>query len=467
MDNVCKVFQAVNEELFPDGRQRPLGQSAGGHNNPLPPLQQENNDNADDSEFDTDNSGTDEEPAEDNTDDDDAENSSDSETDDEVSNAFSDSDDMADPGAAAAAGGGAGRTKSIIPTFAGEGNNIFEISTLTQEFIDSFLGYCQHARITHDRRLENLDQCLTGVAKKWYRTETKFVGDFADWDAFEGKFADRFGIELTPDARGTQAETLYIREGELCRNFIDRCRLYQYEVSQQTKQTIARALPACNTCDACDDCPPREEKIKRITDAVSQRECINLVICRLEEKMREEIKKLSEGKSFDEICKIIYHLENSSTKPTKDTSQSMTTASNGTSNSINALGYSGRGRVGGGGNRGGGGGGGTGQQRGFPQQQQPFQGNSGMYSIKQQQFLPPPYMLLPPQMTRGGGGGQCPPPTMPWGAPLGQQQKPPPTQSPAVQQPGPCGQPGAFVVDPNNSKFGGTYADFNSSPYRQ
>ncbi len=207
MDNVCKVFQAVNEELFPDGRQRPLGQSAGGHNNPLPPLQQENNDNADDSEFDTDNSGTDEEPAEDNTDDDDAENSSDSETDDEVSNAFSDSDDMADPGAAAAAGGGAGRTKSIIPTFAGEGNNIFEISTLTQEFIDSFLGYCQHARITHDRRLENLDQCLTGVAKKWYRTETKFVGDFTNWNAFEAKFADCFGIELTLDARGTEAKS--------------------------------------------------------------------------------------------------------------------------------------------------------------------------------------------------------------------------------------------------------------------
>ncbi len=53
MDNVHKVFQAVNEELFPDGRQRPLGQSAGGHNDPLPPLQQ-NNDNTEDSEFATD-----------------------------------------------------------------------------------------------------------------------------------------------------------------------------------------------------------------------------------------------------------------------------------------------------------------------------------------------------------------------------------------------------------------------------
>ncbi len=230
---------------------------------------QQNNDNAEDSEF-----ATDEGEATDNADtngesadDDDPDGSSDDEADDEVSDASSDSD-MADPGAAASAGGGAGRTKPIIPTFAGEGNNIFEISTLAQEFIDSFLGYCQHARIARDRRLENLDQCLTGVAKKWYRTETKFVGDFPDWDAFEGKFADRFGIELTPDARGTQAETLYIRDGELCRNFIDRCRLYQYEVSQQTKQTIARALPVCNTCDACDDCPTREEKIKRITDAV-------------------------------------------------------------------------------------------------------------------------------------------------------------------------------------------------------
>ena len=52
------------------------------------------------------------------------------------------------------------------------------------------------------------------------RTDTQFVGAFPDWDAFETKFADRFGIELTPDARGTQAETLYIRDGELCRNFI-------------------------------------------------------------------------------------------------------------------------------------------------------------------------------------------------------------------------------------------------------
>ncbi len=59
--------------------------------------------------------------------------------------------------------------------------------------------------------------------------------------------------------------------------------------------------------------------------------------------MREEVKKLSEGKSFKEICKIIYCFENSSTKPTKDPPQSTTTASNGTSNGVNAFGYSGKG----------------------------------------------------------------------------------------------------------------------------
>ncbi len=121
------------------------------------------------------------------------------------------------------------------------------------------------------------------------------MGDFTDWDTIETKFANRFSIELTPDARGSQAETLYIRD-ELCRNFIDCCCLYQYEVSHQTRQTMARALPACNRCNTCNDCPTREEKIKRITNAVSERECINLVICGLEEKIREEVKKLSEGK---------------------------------------------------------------------------------------------------------------------------------------------------------------------------
>ncbi len=43
MDNVLRVLSAVNEELFPDGRQRPLGQSAGGQNEPLPQLQRVNN----------------------------------------------------------------------------------------------------------------------------------------------------------------------------------------------------------------------------------------------------------------------------------------------------------------------------------------------------------------------------------------------------------------------------------------
>ncbi len=242
-------------------------------------LQQVNNENAEDDNGDggeaADNdAAADDESAEDSdaTDSDSAEGSSDDETEEEVDDTSLDSKDMADPGGATAVGGGAGRTKPIILTFAGEGNNIFEISTLAQEFIDSFLVYCQHACITQDKRLENLDQCLTGVAKKWYRTETKIVGAFPDRNAFETKFADCFGIELTPNARGTQAETLYIRDGELCRNFIDRCRLYQYKVSQQTRQTIAQALPDSTTCDTCATCPTREVKIKRITDVVLQRE---------------------------------------------------------------------------------------------------------------------------------------------------------------------------------------------------
>ncbi len=378
MDNVRKVLQAVNKELFPDGRQRPLGQSAGGHNDPLPQLQQVNNnvaDNANNADADNDDNNeadagdtdgdADEESAEDSdtTDDDDAEDNLDNDADDEIDDTSLDSDDMADPGGAAAAGGGAGRTKHIIPTFAGEGNNIFEISSLAQEFIDSFLGCCQHAHIAQDKRLDNLNQCLTGVAKKWYRTETKFVGAFPDWDIFETKFADRFGIELTPDTRGTQAETLYIRDGELCRNFINCCHLYQYEVSQHTRQTIAHALSACTMCDACATCLTRKAKIKRITDAVSQRECIDLVIRGLEEKMREEVKKLSKGRSFDEICKIIYRLENSSTKPTKDSPQTTTPSGNGTSNGINAFNYSGWGCRGGGGRGGGRGGGNSGTPR--------------------------------------------------------------------------------------------------------
>ncbi len=39
MDNVRIALNAVNDELFPDGRHRPLGQNAGTHNDPLPQLQ--------------------------------------------------------------------------------------------------------------------------------------------------------------------------------------------------------------------------------------------------------------------------------------------------------------------------------------------------------------------------------------------------------------------------------------------
>ncbi len=108
---------------------------------------------ADDDEADNDDADAYEEA----TDGDDSGDSSDNDadSDDEL-----DSDDMADKGAAAAAGGGVVRTKPIIPTFTGEDNKIFEISTLAQEFIESFLGYCQHARITQDKKLDNLDQCL-------------------------------------------------------------------------------------------------------------------------------------------------------------------------------------------------------------------------------------------------------------------------------------------------------------------
>ncbi len=94
----------MNEELFPNSRQRPLGQSAGGHNNLLPQLQQENNDNADNSEFatdeghTTDNADTDEKSAEDVTDGDGTGDSSDNDADDEVNDASSDSDNTVDPG---------------------------------------------------------------------------------------------------------------------------------------------------------------------------------------------------------------------------------------------------------------------------------------------------------------------------------------------------------------------------------
>ena len=124
---------------------------------------------------------------------------------------------------------------------------------------------------------------------------------------------------------------------------------------------------------------------------------------------------------------------------------------------------SGRGGRGGGqgGNRGGGSGGGTGQQHNWQQRQQSFQGNPGMYSIQQQQVLSPPGMTYSQQVPRGGGGGQCPPPNM-TRVPLGQQQQPPPPPSPVVPQPG--GLTGTYVLDPS-SQLGGTYADFNMSPF--
>ncbi len=131
MDNVRRVFNSLNKKLFNNGRQWPLGQSAGGHNDLLPQLQQENNNNADNSKFATDegeatdNADTDEESAEDVAEGNGTENSWDNDADDEVDDASSDLDDMADPGGAAAEGGRASRTKLIIPTFAGKGNNIF------------------------------------------------------------------------------------------------------------------------------------------------------------------------------------------------------------------------------------------------------------------------------------------------------------------------------------------------------
>ncbi len=120
------------------------------------------------------------------------------------------------------------------------------------------------------------------------------------------------------------------------------------------KTDHTQALPACATF------PTREEKI---TDAVSQRECIDLVICGLEEKMRQEVKKQSEGKLFEGICKIIYCLQNSSTKPTKDSPLLTTTSSDSACNGVIAFRYSRWGRRGEGGRGGGQGGGNSGTPR--------------------------------------------------------------------------------------------------------
>ena len=163
----------MNEELFPDGRQQPLGQSAGRQKDPLPPLHLNNNNDADDGD-DEDNAADDCDEA-DNTDGD-GDKADNTEADEEAADGDEagdgsdndacdelDSDDIADPG-----------------------------------FIDSFLGYCQHARITQDKRLDNLDHCLTGVAKKSYRVETKFVGDFTDWNALRPNLPTALALTSHP-----------------------------------------------------------------------------------------------------------------------------------------------------------------------------------------------------------------------------------------------------------------------------
>ncbi len=293
-------------------------------------------------------------------------------TDNSVYDVSLDSDDMVDLGGAAAAGGGAGHIKLIMPTFTGEGSNIFEISTLEQEFIDSFLSYCQHAHVVQDKRLNNLDQCLTGVVKKWYRTETKFVDNFTEWNAFGIKAADRFGIELTPNAKGTQG-----------RRALPQLQLHRLlsSTSSRLANRPDKLLPEHCLPATTVTCPARDEKIKMITDTVSQKECIDQVIYGLDEKMQEAVKKLFEGKSF---LGNIYRLENSSTKPMKDPPQ-MKRRRNWIAKKM------------------------TMAAKQQPQQQPQFQCNHGLYLIQSQQFLPPPGMMLPPQVP-GGGGGPCPPP---------------------------------------------------------
>ncbi len=119
LDNVCKVLLAVNKELFPNGRQEPLGQSVVGHNDLLPHLQHvndeknvtdSNKDVADNGNATDDSSATeDEDAADDGVTADDGDVTEDSSvneaTDNSVDDASSDSDDMADQGGAAASSG--------------------------------------------------------------------------------------------------------------------------------------------------------------------------------------------------------------------------------------------------------------------------------------------------------------------------------------------------------------------------
>ncbi len=121
---------------------------------------------------------------------------------------------------------GAESIKPILPTFTGKGNNIFDISTLTQEFWTVFLLLPSNPYPTGQTTKQHTGQSVSCQGHK---------GVVLD-NYVQEKFANRFGIELMPDARGTQANTLFLRDGKLFHNFNDYCRLYQYEVSQGKKR---------------------------------------------------------------------------------------------------------------------------------------------------------------------------------------------------------------------------------------
>ena len=74
MDNLRKVSSAANKELFPDGTQRPLKQSARGHNDPLTQLQQlnDNNEVTNNGNVDDNNAADDDDTGDDSADDGDA-----------------------------------------------------------------------------------------------------------------------------------------------------------------------------------------------------------------------------------------------------------------------------------------------------------------------------------------------------------------------------------------------------------
>ena len=133
MGTECQKPQA--KKLLPKADGAPLGQSAGGHNDPLPELgQQEQQEGDNDSKFKkvADNNNLE---ADNNSNDAPAPSSSDNSN----STESSDEDNMAAAAGAAAGDSGDGRTKPIIPTFSGESDNIYAISTNAKKFIDSFL----------------------------------------------------------------------------------------------------------------------------------------------------------------------------------------------------------------------------------------------------------------------------------------------------------------------------------------